>query len=75
MYCLALYGIAMAREDDIAFLAGQLLPRFIPKNAAATTLSFQFTIAPSTTYRVNFEKNGTDKKGDWKLLSYEEVAD
>lgn len=55
--------------DHIQILAQQLLPKFIPKDASATTLTFQFTLAPATTYRVTFDK----VKNDWIFKAYEVV--
>jgi len=59
----------------ITIIAGQLLPRFIPKNEAETTLSFQFTIAPDNTYRVNYVKKQVKGKAVWELVGYEEVRE
>ena len=64
-----------AIPSHIEMIALQLLPQFIPKSDAETTLSFQFTLAPSNTYRVNFAKKQVKGKTDWELLSYEEVVD
>jgi len=61
------------KTDHIEFLAEQLLPQFIPKDAAVTTLSFQFTIAPDATYRVSFVKKITRGKENWELVGYEVV--
>jgi hypothetical protein len=59
--------------DHITFLADQLLPQFIPKDAGATELSFQFTMVPNTTYRVNYVKKMEKSKPVWTLTGYEEV--
>jgi len=64
----------MPKAEDIEFLAGQLLPQFIPKDSSAMSFSFQFTIAPVTTYRVDFAKTTTKGKDSWKLIGYEEVG-
>ncbi|MEO6523924.1 MAG: hypothetical protein ABIN91_19730 [Mucilaginibacter sp.] len=56
--------------DHISFLAEQLLPQFIPKDPAATQLSFQFTMVPNKTYRVSYTK----KQGVWAFTGYEEIA-
>lgn len=65
----------MPIPPHIEMIAMQLLPQFIPKSDTETTLSFQFTLAPSNTYRVNFVKKQVKGKTDWQLLSYEEVVD
>jgi hypothetical protein len=59
----------------IAIIARQLLPGFIPKSEAETTLSFQFTIAPNNTYRVNYVKKQVKGKAVWELVGYEEVKE
>jgi hypothetical protein len=63
----------MANSDQIEFIAMQLLPQFIPKDAEATTLTFQFTMVPNATYRVNFVKKVSSGKPNWQLTGYEEV--
>jgi hypothetical protein len=60
--------------DHITFLADQLLPQFIPKDATQTTLTFQFTMVPNTTYRVNYTKKQEKGKTVWTLTGYEEVS-
>ncbi|OCX52683.1 hypothetical protein BEL04_14650 [Mucilaginibacter sp. PPCGB 2223] len=57
----------------IGLIAGQLLPKFIPKNENETTLTFQFTVAPSSTYRVNYHKTQVKGKAVWQLVGCEEV--
>jgi len=59
----------------VEIIAGQLLPRFIPKNPNETSLAFQFTIAPNSTYRVNYVKKQVKGKADWVLTGYEEVKE
>lgn len=59
----------------VEIIAGQLLPRFIPKNEKETVLSFQFTIAPSSTYRVNYVKKQVKGKVVWELTGYESIVD
>jgi repressor of nif and glnA expression len=61
--------------DHIAFLAEQLLPQFIPKDTAETTLSFQFTMVPNKTYRVSFDKTTVKGKVVWVLVRYEDVVE
>ena len=63
----------MASADQVAFIAHQLLPQFIPKDAGATLLTFQFTLAPNTTYKVNFVKKIDGGKTVWELSGYEEL--
>lgn len=62
-------------SDHITFLADQLLPQFIPKDAAATTLSFQFTMVPKITYRVSYNKTQVKGKDVWTFAGYEVVED
>ncbi|MBW4889849.1 hypothetical protein KXQ82_08985 [Mucilaginibacter sp. HMF5004] len=64
----------MASADQVEFIAVQLLPQFIPKDDKAVTLTFQFTMVPNTTYRVNFVKKVSGGKADWQLSGYEEVV-
>jgi hypothetical protein len=52
----------------IALIAEQLLPKFIPKGENESSLTFQFTIAPNNTYRVNYVKKQVKGQG------WEEVA-
>jgi len=59
----------------IELLAGQLLPRFIPKNENETILTFQFTVAPSNTYRVTYAKTPVKGKMLWRLTGCEEVGE
>jgi len=61
--------------SHIELLAGQLLPRFIPKNENETTLSFQFTVAPNDTYRVTYAKTAVKGKMLWQLTGCEEVRE
>jgi hypothetical protein len=65
----------MAIPPHIELIAGQLLPRFIPKNETETKFSFQFTIAPDNTYRVNYVKKQVKGKAVWELVGYEEVKE
>jgi hypothetical protein len=60
-------------SDHIQFLADQLLPQFIPKDAAATTLNFQFTMVPNNTYRVSYTKTTEKGKTVWTFTGYEEL--
>jgi hypothetical protein len=60
--------------DHIQYLADQLLPRFIPKNPAVTTFSFQFTVAPAATYSVSYVKKVEKGKEVWVFTGYEEVG-
>lgn len=64
----------MVIPPHIELIAGQLLPQFIPKTEAETTLSFQFTIAPNNTYRVNYVKKQGKAKAVWELVGYEEIV-
>jgi tartrate dehydratase alpha subunit/fumarate hydratase class I-like protein len=63
----------MASADMVGVIAEQLLPQFIPKDANATEVSFQFTMVPNNTYRVTFVKKGAGSKQVWDLAGYEEV--
>ena len=63
----------MPIPPHIELIAAQLLPQFIPKDETETSLSFQFTIAPNTTYRVNYGKKVIKGKAFWELVGYEEV--
>jgi hypothetical protein len=58
----------------IALIAEQLLPKFIPKGENESSLTFQFTIAPNNTYRVNYVKKQVKGKAGWELVGWEEVA-
>lgn len=61
-------------SDHITFLAEQLLPQFIPKDPEQTTLSFQFTMVPNTTYRVNYIKKQEKGKTVWAFTGYEMMS-
>jgi hypothetical protein len=63
----------MASAEQVKIIAEQLLPQFLPKDDKATTLSFHFTMAPATTYRVSFSKKTNGAKTLWELTGYEEV--
>ena len=65
----------MATVEQIEFIAGQLLPQFTPKDNQTDTLTFQFTMVPNKTYRVNYAKQTESGKPVWKFLGYEEVAE
>jgi hypothetical protein len=63
----------MPVPPHVELIANQLLPQFIPKGENETTLSFQFTIAPNTTYRANYAKKAVKGKAVWELVGCEEV--
>ncbi|WP_448702758.1 hypothetical protein ACFGVR_10430 [Mucilaginibacter sp. AW1-3] len=63
-----------AIPPHVEMIAGQLLPQFIPKDETETSLSFQFTIAPSSTYRVNYVKKQVKGNAVWELTGYEEIS-
>jgi len=65
----------MPVPQHVELIASQLLPKFIPKDENETALSFQFTIAPSTTYRVNYQRITVKGKAVWELAAWEEVAE
>jgi hypothetical protein len=60
---------------QIETVANSLLPGFIPKDESLTEFSFHFTLAPSNTYKVYFEKITNKKSTSWKFLKFEEVLD
>jgi hypothetical protein len=60
----------MQLKDQIEAIANTLLPSFIPKDPAETSLSFHFTLPPDSSYRVFFEK---DSKAKWQFLRYEDA--
>ena len=60
---------------QIETVANSLLPGFIPKDESLTEFSFQFTLAPSNTYKVYFEKIADKKSALWKFVKFEEVLD
>lgn len=63
-----------AIPDHVSHIAEQLLPRFIPRDANATAFSFQFTMVPATTYRVDYTKKVEKGKTAWVLVGYAEVV-
>lgn len=65
----------MATNIDIELMADQILPRFIPKDKNQTTLTFQFTQVPRTTYRVNYVKKEVKGVSYWKFVDFEIVND
>lgn len=60
----------MQLKDQIQAIANTLLPSFIPKDPAETSLSFHFTLPPDSSYKVFF---GKDAKSQWQFLRYEEA--
>jgi len=65
----------MTIAEQVELLATQLLPSFIPKNSAETTLSFQFTLVPNTTYKVNFHKTEVKGKAEWLFKGFEKIME
>ena len=55
-------------KEQIEATANSIVSHFIPKNLEETTLSFHFTIPPSSNYKVRYEK---DAKGNWNFVGYE----
>ncbi|MGV3546455.1 MAG: hypothetical protein ACO1N4_05285 [Pedobacter sp.] len=55
-------------KEQIEATANSIVNHFIPKNQEETTLSFHFTIPPSSNYKVSYEK---DSKGNWNFVCYE----
>lgn len=54
-------------------MAEQILPKFIPKDKTKTKLTFQFTLVPVTTYKVNFIKKELKGQVTWEFVDFEEV--
>lgn len=55
-------------KEQIEATANAIKDHFIPKNKEEQCFSFNFTIPPSSNYKVDYEK---DKNGDWSLVGYE----
>lgn len=55
-------------KEQIEATADSIMKHFIPKNPDENTLSFHFTIPPSSNYKVDYEKNA---KGDWSFVGFE----
>ena len=55
-------------KEQIEATADSIMNHFIPKNPEEKTLSFHFTIPPSSNYKVNYEKN---TKGEWSFIGFE----
>jgi len=53
---------------QIKATANAIKDHFIPKDKEAIAFSFNFTIPPSSNYKVDYEK---DVKGEWVLKGYE----
>ncbi len=64
----------MYSASQIETVANSLLPKFIPKDESSTEFSFNFTLAPSNTYKVFFEKLNK-KNAIWTYVRFEEVLD
>lgn len=60
----------MHTEIQIKLIADTLLPGFIPKDPNENTLTFHFTIPPSKSYKVNYEKS---TKKVWEFIGFEPV--
>lgn len=59
----------MQSKEQVENIANVLLPGFIPKDKTATELSFHFTIPPNESFKVWYEKKGTE----WQFVKYEEA--
>lgn len=59
----------MLKEEQIKIIADTLLPGFLPKDAAETELSFNFTVPPNQTYKVSYAKSNKI----WDFKKFEEV--
>ena len=57
-------------EDQVKFLADNIMSAFIPKNADAESFSFHFT-AEGTNYKAEYSK----VKKDWVQIGVVEVAE
>ena len=55
-------------KEQIEATANAIKDHFIPKNTEEQSFSFNFTIPPSSNYKVNYERG---KNGDWSLVGYE----
>ena len=55
-------------KEQVEATANSIVKHFIPKNPDETSLSFHFTIPPSSNYKVNYER---DKKGAWIFIGFE----
>ena len=64
----------MTEAQQIEMIAAELLPKFIPKDNSQDTLSFQFTIPPNITYRVNFEKKQNKAQVVWQYTGFEHLS-
>ena len=60
------YKMANHTAEQIKYVADTLMPNFIPKDSAASILSFAFTL-DGVNYEVSYEK---DRHGDWQLTSH-----
>jgi hypothetical protein len=58
-------------EDKIQLIADTLLSSFLPKDPEQKSLSFHFTIPPSLSYKVYYEKAA---KGEWVFLRAEKAS-
>lgn len=57
----------MPKSNPVQEIAEALLPGFIPKDSTLNVLSFHFTVPPSDSYKVWFEKVG----GNWIFQRFE----
>ena len=55
-------------KELIEATANAIMSNFIPKNPEEKQMSFHFTIPPSASYKVSYEK---DVKGNWNFLGFE----
>jgi hypothetical protein len=56
--------------DQIQYVADTIMPGFIPKDTAATELTFAFTL-DSVNYEVVYQKNNS---GDWQFTSHQKAV-
>ena len=56
-------------REQVELISGQLLSSFIPKDPAATALTFHFTMPPES-FKVTYQKN---EKGQWVFCDFERV--
>ncbi|WP_026896869.1 hypothetical protein [Daejeonella oryzae] len=63
----------MHSSQQVKLIADSLLETFLPKDENQNSITFNFTIAPKKTYRVNYEKKEVKGKAEWTFVNYSEV--
>ncbi len=65
----SLLPLYMQSKEQIENIGNMLLPGFLPKDKTVNELSFHFTIPPSQSYKVWYQRKDNST---WEFVKYEE---